>query len=74
MNNVNYVRAMLGCFSSEELSEMNISEVELNYISQTYEGDAITFKCKDAADDSGSRVEIGALNSESKAVFLASVC
>lgn len=76
MNNVNYVRAMLGCFSSEELNGMNISEVELNYISQTYEGDEITFKCR-KPDESRSaediNLEIGAVNDEGKAVFIAAL-
>lgn len=70
MNNVNYVRAMLGCFSTEELEQMAISEIELNFISQTYEGGRLRF-VKRTADD--GRLEIGALDDEGRAVFAASV-
>ena len=70
MNNVNYVRAMLGCFSSVELRAMDIRELELNFISQTYEGETLRFV---KHGGQGPGLEIGALNSEDKAVFTASV-
>ena len=70
MNNVNYVRAMLGCFSTEELAAKNIRELELNFISQTYEGETLRF-VKRIADD--GRLEIGALSEGGKAVFIATV-
>ena len=69
MNNVNYVRAMLGCFSNEELAGMNICEIELNFISQSYEGDTLTFLRRDA-DDS---FEIGAAGPDGKICFSAKV-
>lgn len=73
MNNVNYVRALLGCFGSERLDELNIRELELNYISQTYEGETLTFRQRRVSDDAGDRLEIGAVNSEGKAVFAAAI-
>lgn len=75
MNNVNYVRAMLGCFASSEIREMNISEVEVNFISQTYEDETLSFICrKTEADDEGRiKAEIAAINKEGRAVFTASI-
>ncbi len=67
MNNVNYVRAMLGCFSTEEIRDIGIKGVEVNYISQTYEGDEIEFRLRDAENG----LEIGALNDDGKTVFSA---
>ena len=68
MNNVNYIRAMLGCFTTEKIRELNIKDMEVQFVSQSYEGSTITFRCREA--DNGS-LEIGALNEEGKAVFLA---
>ena len=65
-NNVNYVRAMLGCFSCDEIEEMNIREVELNFISQTYEGETLVFKRR--FNEKGC--EIAAVNKDGKAVFI----
>ena len=77
MNNVNYVRAMLGCFSTEEIEKMDIRELEVNFISQTYEGETLRFvkrtPAPDAAADAGASIVIGALSREGKAVFLASI-
>ncbi len=67
MNNVNYVRAMLGCFTSEELEAMNISEIEMNYILQTYEGESLTFMRK--MTDKG--MEVGAVNKDGKIAYIA---
>ena len=85
-NNVNYVRAMLGCFSVEEIEKMDIKEMELNFIHQTFEGETLTFKSRPhvAADDAGSDssgssgsgrrgLEVAAVNSEGKPVFMALV-
>ena len=69
MNNVNYIRALLGCFSSEEMSTADVSEIEVQYISQTYEGETLTFRKRDT--DGG--FEAGAFSSEGKAMFLARI-
>jgi hypothetical protein len=58
---------MLGCFSIEEIRNIGIKGIEVNYISQTYEGDEIEFRVRDAKNG----LEIGALNAEGKAVFAA---
>ena len=42
MNNVNYIRAMLGCFSAEEIAAMDIHDIEVQYIMQSYEGETLT--------------------------------
>ena len=68
MNNVNYIRAMLGCFSAEEIAAMDIHDIEVQYIMQSYEGETLTFMCRTAPD--GSR-EIGAMKKDGKAAFLA---
>lgn len=67
MNNVNYVRAMLGCFTTEKIADLKISEIEVNFISQTYEGQTLTFKCRET--DEG--LEIGAIGPEGKTAFAA---
>ena len=69
LNNVNYVRAMLGCFDSDTLDGMNISEIEPNYISQTYEGETLTFKYR----RSEGGFELGAINEKGKTVFVAAL-
>ena len=66
MNNVNYVRAVLGCFTSEELAEMDIKELEVNFISQSFEGETLRFVMRESED---SAKEIGAINTEGKVVF-----
>ena len=68
MNNVNYIRAMLGCFSTEDIAAMGIHDIEVQYIMQSYEGETLTFMCRTAPD--GSR-EIGAMKKDGKAAFLA---
>lgn len=46
MNNVAYVRALEGLFSSEEIDMMNISDFEIHYKKSCFEGDMITFVMK----------------------------
>ena len=70
MNNVNYVRAMLGCFTADQMKEMDISEVEVNFISQSFEGEMLRYVRRFAEDGS---MEIGAVNSADKAVFTAKI-
>ena len=68
MNNVNYIRAMLGCFASDDIKAMNISDIEVQYITQSYEGETLTFRRR--YDDNGGTV-IGAIKKDGKAAFLA---
>ncbi len=69
MNNVNYIRAALGCFNSEEINSSRIRGIEVQYISQTYEGETLTFRMRPAEEG----FDIGAFSSEGKAMFLARV-
>lgn len=68
-NNVNYVRAMMGCFTCDEIEGMNIREVELNFISQTYEGEKLVFKRR----KSSNGIEIAAVNDAGKVVFASEI-
>ena len=70
MNNVNYIRAMLGCFGTEKIAHMDIRNIEVQYISQSYEGETLTFMCRSLPD--GGR-EIGAIKKDGKAAFLARI-
>ena len=57
MNNVAYVRAVLSAFTCDKLREMNISEIEIHYRHQCYEGEVLSIRCRDAEDF----VEIGVI-------------
>lgn len=70
MNNVNYVRAMLGCFSCAQLAEMDIKELDMQFLLQCYEGETIRFVRRLSAE---GLMEVGALNGEGKVCFLAAV-
>ncbi len=76
MNNVNYVRAMLGCFTTEEIRRFDISQLELNFISQSYEGETLTFLKKTSEDggaQDGCLFDIAAAGPDGKIVFVARV-
>lgn len=62
MNNVAYVRAMLGTFSCKELEEMNICEAEMFYRAQCYEGEELSLRIKREAD----HFEIGVIKEDGK--------
>ena len=70
MNNVNYVRAMLGCFSSDEIEDMGIRELDMQFLQQCYEGETIRFVSRQAE---GCIMEIGALNADGKVCFAAAL-
>ncbi len=70
MNNVNYVRAMLGCFTCAELAEMDIRELDMQFLLQCYEGETIRFVRRPSED---GLMEVGALNEEGKVCFVAAV-
>ena len=53
MNNAAYIRAVFGAFTCAELEAMNISDIEINFKAQCYEGDELSFykrKCGDAVE------------------------
>lgn len=70
MNNVNYVRAMLGCFTCAQLAEMDIRELDMQFILQCYEGETIRF-VKRLSEE--GLMEVGALNAEGKVCFMAAI-
>lgn len=70
MNNVNYVRAMLGCFTCEQIEEMDIRELDMQFILQCYEGETIRFVKRPSAD---GIMEVGALNEEGRVCFMAAI-
>ena len=47
MNNTAYVRALVDCFSCEELKKLNVTKIDVMYRAQCYEGDVLTFVRKD---------------------------
>ena len=67
MNNVNYIRAMMGCFGSDELRRLNIRDIEVQYVSQSYEGELLRFLKRESADG----LDIGAAGENGRIVFLA---
>ena len=70
MNNVNYVRAMLGCFSCAKLAEMDIRELDMQFLLQCYEGETIRFVKRPSEN---ALMEVGALNKEGQVCFLAAI-
>ena len=70
MNNVNYVRAMLGCFTCAQLAEMDIKEIDMQFIKQCYEGDTIRFVRRQSQE---GVMEVGALDAEGNVCFMAAI-
>jgi acyl-ACP thioesterase len=69
MNNVNYVRTMLGCFSCGELRDMDISCLDMQFLHQCYEGETISIRKRDASEG----FEIGILSGGGVLAFAAAV-
>ena len=70
MNNARYIHALFGLFTCCELSEMNISFVEINFRAQCYEGDELSFFIRTA--DDGAR-EIGIIRPDGKCAATARI-
>ncbi|MBQ8813129.1 MAG: hypothetical protein IJZ85_01340 [Lachnospiraceae bacterium] len=62
MNNVAYVRVMLSAFSCKELEQMNISEAEVFFRAQCYEGEKLSLRIKQRE----TGFEIGILKEDGK--------
>ncbi len=62
MNNVAYIRALFGAFSCKELEDMNISDVEINFKNQCFEGDELTFYKR----KTGDALEVGIIRPDGK--------
>ena len=67
MNNVAYVRALFGTFTSGELEELDIEDCEVTYKHSLYEGDTMTFYRRTGAEG----LEIIAKNMKGETVILA---
>lgn len=47
MNNAAYIRTLMGAFSTKELMDNPIKEIEIAYKAQSYEGETLTIKCRE---------------------------
>lgn len=47
MNNAAYIRALVGMFTTKELEEYPITEIEIAYKAQSYEGETLTIKSRE---------------------------
>lgn len=66
MNNVMYIRELLNLFSTFELEQMNITEMEVCYRASCYEGDVLTPRYRRVE----SGVDFGILRADGKAAVL----
>ncbi len=62
MNNVAYIKALFSMFSCKELEEMNITDIDIAFRLQCYEGDTLTI-CKRNAENA---TEFGFINKDGK--------
>lgn len=70
MNNVNYIRAMIGLFSRDELEKMNISEIECQYKTSCFEGDKLLWYKNETEDG----LYLCARLEDNSVIFLARIC
>lgn len=66
MNNAAYVRAVIGAFTTGQLREMNISEMEVNFRAPCYEGDVLEIRARKTEQG----LEVGAIRADGKAALL----
>ncbi len=69
MNNVAYIRAVLSAFTCKEIEEMNISELEIAYRVQCYEGEVLSIRKRMAENG----VEIGIVKKDGKTAAVLSL-
>ena len=69
MNNVNYIRVVFGVFTSRQLAQMDISDVDIAYKNQCYEGEQLTLKKKNVEDG----YEIGVFKADGTAGALVKI-
>ena len=62
MNNVAYIRAMLSAFSCKELESLDISELEIAYRVQCFEGEVLSIRRRNVEDG----IEIGVVKEDGK--------
>ena len=66
MNNANYIRTLFSCFTTKELDEFDIKEIEIHYKSQCYEGDEISIRFKNTQNG----FNVGFINNGNLAVTI----
>ena len=69
MNNVSYVRALLGLFSTEQWKSFRPGSIEVHYKSPCLEGDVLAFRKRQQGDTLYLKAETGG-----KTVLLAALC
>lgn len=69
MNNVEYVKVVLGALSTKQLDEMDIAEMEIAYKNQCYEGEVLSVRYKPG--DNG--FDIGIIKEDGSAGALARI-
>ena len=67
MNNVAYVRAFANCFSAEEWRKLSISELEIHFRRQCFEGDTLDFTTRSGPD--GYTEVRGSVSGETKVMI-----
>ena len=60
MNNVAYIRAVMSAFSCDELDKMNITEIEIAYRAQCFEGEVLSLRKRLTEDG----MDIGAVKAD----------
>ena len=50
MNNAAYIRALFSLFSTKELNDSNVKEIDITYKNQSYEGEILTIKVRKTDD------------------------
>lgn len=60
MNNVAYIRAVLSSFTCEELDKLDITEIEIAYKAQCYEGEILSIR----KSETENGIEIGVLKAD----------
>ena len=50
MNNAAYVRALFSLFSCKELEKSSVREIDITYKNQSFEGEPLTIKVREAED------------------------
>ena len=70
MNNAHYIRALFSCLSTKQIEKANVSELEIHYRSQCFEGDQLKIRFKKT--DEGFIA--GFINNKNVAVSVNVVC
>ena len=69
MNNVEYLKVIFSAFTSSQLEEMNVTEIDITYKNQCYEGEELVLKRKISEDG----CEIGIIKADGTAGAIARI-